>query len=133
MQAEWVTESTTLGGTHFISQCDSDDAKVLQTFVDDCVAKAAALLNNNLTDDGRYLLFDWSPEDKRLLIVLADEQKQTIGKDQVSCSLPNFDKQCQEEDLRFWLKDFLGVCTDFLAYSLLAVFRHHNSKHTHLL
>ncbi|WP_153039194.1 hypothetical protein [Microbulbifer sp. Q7] len=94
----------------------------IQLAIDASVEKACDLLDNNIQDDSRYLLFGWNSEASILTIVVTDDDKRHDSRDVVQCHFVSGDQQPDPEDIQFWIKDYLTTCAPFLRYSLIAAF-----------
>ena len=57
------------------STCRIEKAEQLVPIVNQCIEKAAYLLAENLTDESRYLMFEWQQDKKELTIVVTDDSK----------------------------------------------------------
>ncbi|MBN8431875.1 hypothetical protein JF535_13550 [Microbulbifer salipaludis] len=101
----------------------------IQLAIDASVEKACELLENNIQDDSRYLLFGWDSEVSTLTIVVTDDDKRHDSRDVVQCHLVTGGQQPDPEDIQFWIKDYLTTCAPFLRYSLIAAF-HRGSRAT---
>lgn len=105
------------------SECDSMDSKDIQTDIHALIDKAASLIEMNIRDDSRFLLFEWSTANAELKIVLTDENKSLDSEHIVTCCFTNWEtSQHQAEDMAFWIRDYLTTCQNFLDYSLVAAF-----------
>ena len=99
----------------------------MQQGIDACIEKACGLLENNIQDDSRYMLFGWDVDTSTLTIVVTDDEKERDSRNVVQCHFIVTAKQLDPEDIQFWIKDYLTTCAPFLRYSLIAAF-HRESR-----
>lgn len=106
---------------------DGASEQEIQLAIDISIEKACDLLESNIQDDSRYLLFGWDADTSTLTIVVTDDEKQRDSRDVVQCQFVATDKPLDPEDIQFWIKDYLTTCAQFLRYSLIAAF-HRESR-----
>ena len=121
-----------------------------QQAINACVDKACALLEQNIREDSRYLLFEWDVENSTLTIVVTDDSKQSDSRDIVKCHFSAIDQRLNPadadphsewqsdlsefaDDIQFWIRDYLTTCTQFLNYSLIAAFHRESRANCTLL
>jgi len=105
-----------------------------------CIEKAVSFLPDYVTDESRYLLFEWNIETSTLTIVVTDDTKKHDAKFVVKCcmsalneavnridsELAKKEKALEYSDLvKYSIKDYLTTCAAFMQFSLVAVF--HNT------
>lgn len=135
--SEYIIHHATSEGTS-----DSD----IQLAINACTDKACALLDQNIQEDSRYLLFEWDSTNSTLTIVVTDDSKQKDSPQIVQCHFPALnqklnavtDTQGSEwqfqaaeiaDHVQYSIKDYLTTCAPFLRYSLIAAF-HQDSRAT---
>ncbi|WP_428818351.1 hypothetical protein [Microbulbifer sp. MCCC 1A16149] len=102
--------------------CEGSSEHEVQKAVEACIDKACDLLEQNIQDDSRYLLFEWNPKTSTLAIVVTDDGKERDSRDVVQCHFVANDIALNPDDIQFWIRDYLTTCTQFLHYSLIAAF-----------
>lgn len=112
------------GSKYVVHQCSVEGSteREAQQAVDACIDKACALLEHSIQDDSRYLLFGWDADTSTLTIVVTDDQKQQDSRDLVKCHFIGEHVRLNPEDMQYWIKEYLSICTQFLRYSLIAAF-----------
>lgn len=105
-----------------------------------CAAKAISLLDHSIQDDSLYLLFEWDGDTSELEIVVTDASKRRDSTIRLHISFvalannPGLGtKEELAESIHFWLKDYLASCSDFFAYSLVAIFHSSTRDNSQLL
>lgn len=118
------------------STCRIEKAEQLVPIVNQCIEKAACLLAENLTDESRYLMFEWQQDKKELTIVVTDDSKLNDSQHIVKCQFTQFD--CLDSDnefaqnMRESIHNYLTTCSEFMRYSLIAAF-HVDSRQNSIL
>ena len=107
----------------FKGESDRDVQLAINTSID----KACDLLEQNIQDDSRYLLFEWNAKASTLTIVVTDDGKERDSREVVQCHFAANDIALNPDDIQFWIRDYLTTCTQFLHYSLIAAF-HRDSR-----
>lgn len=119
--------------------CEGTSDSDVQLAINACTDKACALLDHNIRDDSRYLLFEWDSTNSTLTIVVTDDSKQKDSPQIVQCHFPALNHklntanetqdskwQCQTAEIadhvHYSIKDYLTTCAPFLRYSLIAAF-----------
>ena len=128
MNLMWRTEggnSPECAIHHTCIEVTSDDE--MQQAIDSCIEKACGLLEHNIRDESRYLLFGWEPGTSTLSIVVTDDEKACDSPHTVRCHFIANAEQLDPEDIQYWIKDYLTTCAPFLRYSLIAAF-HRESR-----
>jgi hypothetical protein len=120
MTLEWTIENDTLHTAAFSDPSEASMASV----IDNTMEKAIALLHDNAKNESRYLLLEWSTSEKVLSVVVTDDAKAQDSDHVIKLSFTgNFDDADEFiADLKFYSKDFLTTCDDFMNYSLIAAF-----------
>ncbi len=112
-----------------------------------CAGKAVSILKENIQDESLYLMFEWSPEDSILTIVLTDAAKQQDACQKVTGVFLELNRslnqltpaaraeqtQTTTELIQFWLYDYLTTCSEFFKYSLVAIFHSSTRNNSQLL
>ncbi len=131
MTLNWIIDNDTLHTACFDDASEASMASV----IDQAMEKSVALLPTNIKDDSRFLLLEWDSASKTLLIVISDESK-TRDSDQVVKLVFTGDIKDMDEfiaDLKYYSKNFLTTCSDFMNYSLIAAFCSAGRNSTQLL
>lgn len=112
-----------------------------------CAQKAVGLLSENIQDESLYLMFEWSPSNSTLTVVLTDATKQHDAPQKVTgifsalnfklnqLTQPEHAEQilAYTELIQFWLYDYLTTCTEFFRYSLVTIFHSSSREESKLL
>lgn len=120
-----LTESAASEDTaHAVHLCEfkGESDRDVQLAINASIDKACDLLEQNIQDDSRYLLFEWNPKTSTLAIVVTDDGKERDSRDVVQCHFVANDIALNPDDIQFWIRDYLTTCTQFLHYSLIAAF-----------
>ena len=138
MKLNWTTKTEAIGsnGDEQVihrSQLNSTSEQEIQQAVDTCIEKACELLESNIQDDSRYLLFGWGADTSTLTIVVTDDDKVKDARDVMQCQFVTGGKPLDPEDIQFWIKDYLTTCAPFLRYSLIAAFHRESRANCTLL
>lgn len=116
----------------------------VQLAINACTDKACELLEKNIREDSRYLLFGWDLSSSTLTIVVTDDGKEQDSQGIVKCQFAGIDQKFNSneataesdrgararelaDDVQYWIKDYLTTCAPFLRYSLIAAF-HRGSR-----
>lgn len=126
---------------------DSDD--LTSTAIECVIDKAVSLLDQNIRDESMYFLFEWDSVCSMLTVVVTDKNKEKDSPHVVKCSFAAFnvkinnlgvsDKERENNvneysaSVKFWIKDYLSICTRFFGYSLIAIFHNESRETTQLL
>lgn len=133
---------------HLAEYPDREDDKI-KLAIEGVVDKAVSLLEQNIVTESRYLLFEWDSVYSMLTVVVTDDTKENDSVHVVKCLFPALDEEMNtlevDEDewekvvdeyassVKFWLKDYLSVCSNFFNYSLLAAFHNETREQCQLL
>ena len=119
---------------HF-TDCTATDDKALAKAVDESIDKMISLMDAAVTDESRYLLFDWCETSATLAIYVTDDSKRQDAEVVVKLGLKEWARQETEpaEKIKFFAKHYLTVCSGFFSYSLIAVFTRGDRANTELL
>ncbi len=127
-------------GTVYTHCCEHNDDKNIRQVINQAIDKAVSLFPANVWDQSRYVIFEWDKEKKILTIVISDDDKSIDSPDTVVCEVKayqtNSDPELaleQADTIQYWVRDHLTTCTEFFAYSLIAVFHSHSRDNTSLL
>ena len=96
----------------------------MASVIDQTMEKAIALLPASAQDESRYLLLVWHSDNKLLKIVVTDDDKKHDSAEQIHLAFTGQidDQESFVADLKFYSKDYLTTCGEFLNYSLIAAF-----------
>ncbi|WP_231757123.1 hypothetical protein [Microbulbifer elongatus] len=108
--------------TVYRADVKSPDNQNVQRAIEATTEKACELLEGNIQDDSRYLLFGWNVDTATLTIVVTDDGKVRDSHAVVQCTFATEGQPLNTEDIQFWIKDFLSSYAPFLRYSLIAAF-----------
>ena len=118
-----------------------EHAQHIKTATEEAAKAAISLLAKNIQDDSLYLLFEWSSSANQLQIVVTDSTKShdapAIVLAAFHIDLANTSELTKtdtlEEQVKFWLHDYLSSYSEFLRYSLVAIFHASDRSKTELL
>jgi len=138
----WTTETAGNRTIHSTYASDTSE-KGVRNIIEAAVDKAISLLNINIQDNSLYLLFEWDSNQAKLTIFVTDASKTQDASESVCCVLPSLAielaRESEEqrldytESVKFWLHDYLPLCTAFFSYSLVAIFHSSTRSNTELL
>jgi hypothetical protein len=138
----WNTDHANNRIIHTTLITESGEEKVLRA-MESCVDKSIGLLKNLIQSDSLYLLFEWDSNTAVLNIVVTDGSKTDDSPESVCCVFSGVQKELRlldetqkhtyADNVKFWLHDYLTVCTAFFNYSLVAIFHSSTREHTELL
>lgn len=122
---------------HF-AQCPHTDPIDIQQFIDHTVERAIAIIPQSLRDNGRYLLFDWNPQQASLTIVTTNDDKSIDAPESVQVIINDWQQrggasEAQSAELQFWLRDYLTTAAAFLHFSLIAIYCEGDRRQTRLM
>jgi hypothetical protein len=137
----WQTRGDTTVDSPLIhyAQCNDPQDTVVQSFINDSIDRAIAIIPQSMHEDARYLLFNWDPYTASLTAVTTDDDKSRDAPESIqldiSAWLASTDSvtAVQTETLHFWIRDYLTTCAEFLHYSLIAVYCEGDRSKTRLL
>lgn len=138
MQLNWLDSNTdkapdgvlSQSGNHVLHRatCQAVDELAIKNAVIETAHKAAQLLVDNIEDDSLYLLFIWEPEHSLLTAVVTDDTKQNDAVHVVRCDFPESTASTHSIDdpfsssLSFWIRDYLTTSSEYMRFSLVALF-----------
>jgi hypothetical protein len=138
----WTTEAIENRIIHSASTSETSEKAVRQIF-EASTDKAIQLLKKNIQDDSLYLLFEWDANQAKINIVVTDASKSHDALESVCCTFSSLaiemareneeQRENYTESVKFWLHDYLTVCTAFFSYSLVAIFHAGSRQKTELL
>ena len=120
MTLDWTIEHDTLHTAAFSDPSPASMASVINNMME----KAISLLNDNTKNESRYLLLEWTTSKKILSVVVTDDTKSQDSDHIIKLAFTGNLNDADEfiGDLKFYSKDFLTTCDDFMNYSLIAAF-----------
>jgi len=122
--------------------------KLIERAVQACIEKAVSFIPDNVTNESRYFLFEWDVVCSTLTIVVTDDSKENDSKIVVKCLMSVLDENTNTNKsesawsdktaeyaqlVKYWIKDYLTTCSDFMKFSLVAVFHSESRENTELL
>ena len=134
----------------YLAQAHEYDTKGLNSAVACSIDKAVSLLNDNINEHSRYLIFEWDITCSVLTIVVTDDKKENDSAKVVQCcftALDNKLKAVKNTALSEWeseanryaecmkdtIRDYLTTCHTFFSYSLVAIFHTDGRSNSALL
>ena len=134
MQIDWQETRNSDGQLECLSYKETSGQKSLQqSAVDLAVERAVQLISLNIADDSRYFVCEWSEQQSLLKINVSDESKGSDSPVSLELTLSGDATEPDAELIRFWITDFLSSCSDFLRFSLIAVFHTGDPSRSQLL
>jgi hypothetical protein len=118
-----------------------DHEPQIKQATEEAALAAIKLLADNIQDDSLYLLFEWNNSLSQLQIVVTDSTKTKDAPQQISATfhlnststISSNPTNSIADQVKFWLHDYLSSCTEFLRYSLVAIFHASDRNNTELL
>lgn len=162
-EIQWAVEQVTTNqvaneqqSTIHRAQVVSKNINELNVAVIHGIDRAVSLLQENIGDDSRYLLFEWQQAKSCLNAVVTDDAKSADSPHKVVLEMPYWSsiadgildsdgpietdgKQAEQlaevfaQTLREWIHNYLTTSTGFMNYSLIAIFHADSRKKTVLL
>ncbi len=132
----------------YLSNSDDSNDASLQRAVQESIDKAISLFADNILDNSRYFICEWDVVYSTLTIVVTDDSKLLDSKyivkclmvaldDEVNCinSDPDGNVKTKEyaENIKYWISNYLTTNSDFMKYSLIALFHCESRDKTELL
>jgi len=137
--------------THTIhhSECTDGSEKSVVRAIEQCIDKTMSLLSINVVDESRYLMFEWNTTNSTLIVAVTDHAKENDSEHVVRCVMSGLDQEMQKlrdlstrdweekateysHDVKYYINNYLPICSDFLRYSLIAAF-HNESRDKSIL
>ena len=123
----------------YFAEFDEQSDDKIELAVQACIDKAIGFLLENVVDESRYLLFEWDVVSSTLTIVVTDDLRENDSRYVVKCLMSALDRKmnamtgedkavCEKKaieyasTIKYWVKDYLTTSSEFLKYSLVAVF-----------
>lgn len=138
MQLDWLESNTdtapegvlSQNGNHVLHRatCQAVEELAIKHAVVEAAHKAAQLLVDNIEDDSLYLLFSWDSEQSVLTAVVTDDTKRNDAVHVVRCVFPESTTSVHSTDdpfsssLSFWIRDYLTTSSEYMRFSLVALF-----------
>ena len=111
--------------------------KLIELAIQACIDKAIGFLLENVVDESRYLLFEWDVVSSTLTIVVTDDLRENDSRYVVKCLMSALDGEVNAIEyastIKYWIKDYLTTDSEFLKYSLVAVFHSKTRSKVELL
>lgn len=123
---------------HF-AQCDETSETDIQEFLNLVLDRAIGIIPQSIHDDARYLLFTWNSKSSTLDIVSTDDHKTHDASENVQLRIEHWlqtNEQSSAEytdNIHYWIKDYLTTSSEFLHFSLIAMFSLGDRAKTQLL
>lgn len=123
---------------HF-AQCDETSETDIQEFLNLVLDRAIGIIPQSIHDDARYLLFTWNSNSSTLDIVSTDDHKTHDASENVQLRIEHWlqtNEQSSAEytdNIHYWIKDYLTTSSEFLHFSLIAMFSLGDRAKTQLL
>jgi hypothetical protein len=137
----WQTRGDTTVDLPLIhyAQCNDPQDTVVQSFINDTIDRAIAIIPQSMHENARYLLFSWDSDKACLKVVTTDDDKSHDAPESIQLDIPAWQASTgsvgteQSETLHYWIRDYLTTCAEFLHYSLIAVYCEGDRSNTRLL
>lgn len=127
---------------HYAESAAVED-RAVKDDVEAALERAMSLLNANVKNESTYFLVEWDLPSATLRLAVTDERKVQDEADVVTCRFTLLNQQLQVEEagqveacsgkVRFWAKDYLSTCTEFMNYSLVALYTDTERSRTSIL
>lgn len=106
------------------AECGSDGPQEQRLAINEMVDKTVELLPLEVQDESMYLVFAWDAVAGRLSAAVAGEGKVIHGQREVCCQFSALAGSADAElfeVIRFWVRDYLTTCNEYMRFSLIAV------------
>ncbi|MGS2717288.1 hypothetical protein ACVBE9_03895 [Eionea flava] len=144
IQMEWTTEKNTDNTqTVYYSHCKNNNEAAIKHAVNQTLEKAISYLYDNIQDDSLYFLVEWNNDDQSLAVVVTDDSKQKESKHKVHCDFSeignskvvdeNTPSPIDVSSIQYWARDLLTTDTQYIRFSLVAIFSQGDRQKTQLL
>lgn len=141
LELDWILSGDKEAGEaiQHIARCEQQQDSDVQQFINAGLDRAIAIIPQCIRDDARYLLFIWNSKEACLDIVTSDDNKKVDAAESVHISfnqwqqLTTSSKEEQADNLHFWIRDYLTTSSEFLHFSLIALFSSSDRNDTKLL
>ncbi|MCG8673720.1 MAG: hypothetical protein MI867_30360 [Pseudomonadales bacterium] len=119
MTLQWTQENQ-----QYSASFSDASEESMASVIDQTMEKAIQLLPSSVKDESRYLLLVWHPSNNILKVVVTNDSKSEDSAEQVHLRFSGNidDEEAFMADLKFYSKDYLTTCGEFLNYSLIAAF-----------
>lgn len=123
MTLNWIETENNHGELALVAAVmDSAEESRLQLAVDQAIEYAVQLMTKNVRDESRYFICEWDIQEKVLNVVVTDENKSNESPVSLELKLPGIEQENSTELIKFWITDYLSTCSDFLRFSVIALF-----------
>lgn len=123
---DWVEQRSEQGEEVVVSASSSATSESeLQAAVDTAVERAVELMARNVKDESRYFICEWNTPKALLNIVVTDDSKTFESPVALELEIPSMNQFAAEKSaelVKFWITDYLSTCSDFLRFSVIALF-----------
>ena len=134
--------------TDCVTTFDDHSEKNIDLAIQECIEKAVSFFPEHITDDSRYLIFEWNIETSALTIKATDDSKTNDANFTVQCYFSALNdamntttsepakKEISIEHsdfIKYAIKDYLTTCGTFMQYSLVAVYTNNTRDKVELL
>ncbi|MFA7555961.1 MAG: hypothetical protein WCY88_17085 [Spongiibacteraceae bacterium] len=126
--------------TVFATHIDGSNDNTFKRAIAEIIEKAISVLHINISDNSRYLLFEWDQNTTTLTVVVTDDHKAQDSMYALSCQIQGFDSQSHAESaetpsemIRYCLTNYLTTCSSFMHFSLVALYHDGSRNKTVLL
>jgi len=110
----------------YLAEFDEQSDEAIALAVQACMDKAIGFLSDNVDDESRYFLFEWNVACSTLTIVVTDDSRENDSQYVVKCLMSALDDDKKSIEyvsmIKYEIKDYLTTSSEFLKYSLVAVF-----------
>ncbi len=138
---DWTLTGDKAAGDHLthFSECHEVNENEINEYLNLVLDRAIGIIAQSIHDDARYLLFTWNSETSTLDIVSTDDQKSHDASESVKLRIqhwqesPKLTAEEQTENIHYWIKDYLTTSSEFLHFSLIAMFSCGDRAKTQLL
>lgn len=141
---EWTTETNTENTqTVYYSHCKNNDDAAIKNAVNQTIEKAISYLYDNIQDDSLYFLVEWDNDKQALTVVVTDDSKQKESQHKVHCDFSEKGASTSSDEdtsspidvssIQYWARDLLTTDTQYIRFSLVAIFSQGDRQKTQLL
>lgn len=130
----FVAEESASGLVFHAAESTAVDDVAVKDAVEAALERAVACLDANVKNESLYFMVEWAPSRSVLRLAVTDAGKVQDSPEVVVCQFPALNAVLQQAEdvparleafsdkVSFWAKDYLSTSSEFMNYSLVALF-----------
>lgn len=128
----WADDKAAAECRFHYAESSATEEEVVKDDMEAALEKAMELLNGNVKNESLYFMVEWDRPSSTLRLAVTNDRKAQDAADVVTCRFESLNRQLQAEGpdsvaacsdrVKFWAKDYLSTCTEFMNYSLVALY-----------